>query len=83
MTGSRVEFAWTKEQNQAFEALKAALISGSCLQYLRPNDLFILDTDASDVSIGTELAQIQDGREVVISYASNILTKDQKEMVYY
>ena len=79
MTGSRVEFAWTKEHNQAFEALKAALISAPCLQYLRPNDLFILDTDASDVSMGAELAQIQDDREVVISYASNILTKDQKK----
>ena len=29
--------------------------------------------------MGAELAQIQDDQEVVISYASNILTKDQKK----
>ena len=79
MTGSRVEFAWTKEHNQAFEALKVALISAPYLWYLRPNDLFILDTDASDVNMGAELAQIQDGQEVVISYTSKILIKDQKK----
>ena len=59
--------------------MKAALISAACLQYSKPSDHFILDTDASDVCAGAEHAQIKDDQEVVISYASNILIKDAKK----
>ena len=78
MTGARVEFKWTEEHQKAFEALKQALTTAPCLAYPKPDEVFILDTDASDVSIGAVLSQIQDGEEVVISYASNILIKEQR-----
>ncbi|XP_046548023.1 uncharacterized protein LOC124257985 [Haliotis rubra] len=41
-------------------------------------DMFVLDTDASDVAIGAELLQIQKGRERVISYGSFALTPEQR-----
>ena len=40
---------------------------------------FVLDTDASDVAIGGELVQIQDGVERVISYGSYTLSPAQKK----
>ena len=59
---------------------KQALSSFPCLTYPNPSDKFILDTDASDVSIGGVLSQLQDGKtEVVICYASHVLIKPQRK----
>lgn len=41
-------------------------------------DPFILDVDASDVAIGAELIQVQDGAERVIAFSSFSLTPEQK-----
>lgn len=41
-------------------------------------DPFILDVDASDVAIETELIQVQDGAERVIAFSSFSLTPEQK-----
>ncbi len=42
-------------------------------------DEYILDTDASDISIGAELIQVQNGEEKVIAYGSFALTKEQRK----
>ena len=78
MTGSRVEFNWTDEHQAAFENLREALLSAPCLAFPNADDPFILDTDASKTSIGAELSQVQNGQDIVISYASNILRHEQK-----
>lgn len=39
------------------------------------NEEFILDTDASNYSIGAVLSQVQNGQERVISYASRTMNK--------
>ncbi|KAK3099869.1 hypothetical protein FSP39_010951 [Pinctada imbricata] len=42
------------------------------------NDEYVLDTDASDNTIGCVLSQIQEGRERVIAYASRSMNKSEK-----
>jgi hypothetical protein len=49
------------------------------LNHPEPNETFILDTDASDKSIGAELSQIQDGVEKTVSFASEVLTPQQRK----
>ncbi len=58
--------------------MKKALITAPVLGFPREDGTFILDTDASDASVGAELLQIQDGKEVVISYASYVLAPAQR-----
>ena len=73
-------FVWTDETQLAFETLRSALTSPPVLAM--PLDIgdFILDTDASDQTIGSVLSQVQDGQERVIAYASRIL--DKREVNY-
>ena len=52
----------------AFENLKQALTNTPILAYPRNKDSFILDTDASNTSMGAVLSQIQDGKEKIIAY---------------
>jgi hypothetical protein len=70
---------WEPAHEEAFLKTKQALSSTPCLAYPKPSDKFILDTDASDVSIGGVLSQLQDGKEVVICYASHVLIKPQRK----
>lgn len=47
-----------------------ALTSTPVLTLPNSSDMFILDTDASELAIGAELVQLQDGKERVIVYRS-------------
>jgi len=40
--------------------------------------MYVLDTDASNFSIGAVLFQIQDGTERVIAYASKALSRSER-----
>ena len=77
--GRRKEaFPWGKEQDESFEAVKALFRNTPVLRYPTSEDHFILDTDASNESIGAALSQVQDGVEVPIAFASNSLSKAQR-----
>ena len=80
LTGKGKQFQWDDSCSASFHALKDALTSAPVLAYPSPNpdNLFILDTDASDFGIGAVLSQVQDGVERVISYASQGLTPGQR-----
>ena len=73
-----LKFQWSDECEKAFVELKTALTSPPLLAMPRDDDQFILDTDASDRSIGAVLSQMQDGKERVIAYASRVLQPAQK-----
>ena len=75
MTG-RASFRWEGEQQQSFEALVERLTSPPVLSIPTSEGKFVLDTDASDLSIGGELSQIQDGQERTI--ASAVLCVEQR-----
>ncbi len=61
---------WSAECQVAFEALKGALTHTRILAYAAFTQPFILYMDASQQGLGAVLAQVQKGKEQVISYAS-------------
>ena len=61
-------FKWTKECNDSFQQLKAALESAPVLAYPHSAVPFLLDSDASNVGIGAVLSQVHNGEERVIAY---------------
>jgi len=79
LTKKGKEFIWSEESQTAFELLKAALVSPEVMGYpLNEGGTFYLDVDASGTGIGGVLAQLQEGRERVISYASRALSKAER-----
>ena len=78
LTRKGVDFKWTAACDEAFYALKQALIGTNIMAYPKETGLFILDTDASDYQVAGILSQVQDGRERVISYGSRTLGKAEK-----
>ena len=71
-------FTWTKECDSSFHRLKEALASAPVLAYPESEDLFVLDTDASNVGIGAVLSKVYQGHERVIAYYSQALSKTER-----
>ena len=69
---------WGDEQQTAFDALKACLLSAPILGFPTEKDRFVLDTDANLFAIGGVLSQIQNEEEVVIAYASRSIRISQR-----
>ena len=59
ITGLGATFAWGNEQQQAFNAVKLALIEATALAQPDSEGEFVLDTDASAVAISGILHQLQ------------------------
>ena len=72
------KFVWTDMHTKAFNDLQRALTSPACLAYPTEEGIYVLDTDASNDTIGAELLQVQEGVERTIAYASYKLLKQQK-----
>ena len=72
ITKKNSHFTW--ECHNAFEKLKEALIDSSVLKHPDYISLFIVDTDASDTSLGAVLTNIVDGVEYPVAFASRVLT---------
>ena len=68
LTKNNVPFVWTVACAEAFDKLKRALVSAPILAYPNFREPFLLFVDASSTGIGFTLAQIQNGKEVVIAY---------------
>ena len=79
LTRKDVHFVWDEKCKTAFETLKQKLQEPPILAYPRFDGTeFILQTDASGVGLGFILAQIQEGKERVISYGGRALHKGEK-----
>jgi len=70
-------FEWTEECQTAFDQLKEALMSPPVLVLPTEDDQFVLDTDASEKSIGAVLSILPDGRDCVVAYAGRMLNKNK------
>lgn len=69
---------WTSECQDSFQKLKSLLSSAPLLGYADFTSPFILETDASSQGLGAVLSQVQNGRTVVIAYASRSLRPNEK-----
>ena len=74
LLGKSSVYEWGPEQMIAFCTLKERLISAPKLEMPTDTGMFLLDSDASSVGLGAVISQIQDGKEVVIAYASRSLS---------
>lgn len=74
---------WTTDCEQAFQQLKEALVSPPILAYADFNLPFRLYTDASLEGLGAVLAQVQNGKERVIAYASRSLHPPERNNQNY
>ena len=63
LTKKKVPFVWTDECQAAFERLKRELITAPVLEFPDYNGKFIVDTDASNFSLGAVLSNIIQGEE--------------------
>jgi transposase InsO family protein len=78
LTEKNRPFEWSTAQEEAFQELKARLISAPILAAPMDNGLYVLDTDASLVGLGAVLQQEQGDHLKVISYASRTLTPTER-----
>uniref|UniRef100_A0A5S6QHH5 RNA-directed DNA polymerase n=1 Tax=Trichuris muris TaxID=70415 RepID=A0A5S6QHH5_TRIMR len=69
---------WTSECEASFHELKARLTSAPTLSFPDFNLPFVLDTDSSNCGLGAVLAQVVDGKEVVVAYASRSMSKAER-----
>ena len=78
LTRKNAHFSWGTEQENSFKRMKERLTSAPILGMPRDDGTLYLDTDASDHGLGAVLSQDQDGREVVLAYASRTLSRPEK-----
>lgn len=71
---------WTPDHQQAFEDLKAALVSSVVLAHPDFTHPFVLSTNASLDGLGAVLSQVQEGDYVtrLVAFASKSLSQAQK-----
>ena len=72
------EFLWMESCEEAFRKLKGKLIFAPILAFPDFTKSFVLDTDASNEGIGAVLSQVEAGKEIVIAYASRVLSKAER-----
>ena len=73
------KFMWDSAQEDAFVELKKRVTEATMLNYPSNDEVFVLDTDASDMSIGAELSQLHEDQELPIAFASKSLSKAQQK----
>lgn len=78
VAGTRDCWAWGEAQDVAFKKLKESLLQAPVLAYADFQSPFLLYTDASQTGLGAVLAQVQEGRERVIAYASRSLRPTER-----
>ena len=74
---------WTAEHQSIFDQLKEKLTNAPVLGFPNFDLPFIVETDASLKGLGAILAQVQNGKKVVIAYASRTVKESEKSMKNY
>ena len=80
MTEKGIPFIWSQDCEIVFDTITILLTTAPVLSYPSPDGQnFILDTDASNVAVGSVLHQLQNGEEKVIGYYSQYLSKTESK----
>ena len=69
---------WTPECQTAFEKAKSALAQATLLHHPKPDAATSITVDASDVAIGAQLEQLQQGKWVPLAFYSRKLSSAEK-----
>ena len=78
LTRKNQKFRWTSAQTNAYRKVKEAIRSRLPLAIFDPNASTFVTVGASDVGLGAELSQIQEGRRVPIQFASHTLSPAER-----
>ncbi len=79
LTKKDVAFVWNLDCQQAFDALKRALVDAPILIRLDFKKPFCLDVDWSTKGVGAILSQKEGKLEKVVAYANKSLTVAQRK----
>lgn len=79
LKSNKKKFEWTNEADKAFMKLKSALVSSPILCSPNYDEIFTIQTDASNVGMGAVLTQGEGKGEKVIAYMSSKLTTAQQK----
>ena len=77
MSSKEVKFTWEKEYEDPFQLLKARLLQVPNLAFPNFPRPFVDDTDASEMALGANLSQINDGEERLIAFESRVSSKTE------
>ena len=77
LTKKNARFEWTPCCQMAFDRLRLELATAPVLQFPRYYCPFIIETDASNVSLGAVLSNFIDGVEHPIVFARRSLSKTE------
>ena len=78
LTHQQVKFDWSPIHHEAFLKFKESIIQAPILQYLDPNNRYIVYTDASDDACGAQLSQEHDGMEFCIAFLLHTFLETQR-----
>ena len=78
LTRKYVRFQWNDECQVAFDRLKAALTSSPIFAMPTDGDVYVLDTNASEQSIGAVFSQKKRVEEKVIAYANRTYSRAEQ-----
>ncbi|CAB0040495.1 unnamed protein product, partial [Trichogramma brassicae] len=74
LTRTQVKYVWSEEQQEAFEKIKTQMSEALQSNYTNFKTKFVVQTEASDTSLGAVLLQNIDGEERVLEVASRELS---------
>ena len=72
------DFVWGKEENEALEKLKEALLNSTILAHVDYSKSFVIQTDASVSGLGAVLLQEKNGTLHPIAYASRRTSESER-----
>ena len=78
LTGKDVPFVWDTDCLTAFYTLHDSFVHAPILAFPTETGQYILDTDASNLGLGSVLSQIQGNVECVVAYCSRALRPSQR-----